>query len=60
MEKRTFWWEGNWLVERDWTDVDVDLEIARSLVGCFWEKEEEEDEARGHEDGQEVEGPLPA
>ena len=55
-----FEWCGNGVVEGDWTDVDVELKVARSLVSCFWETEEEEDETGAHEDGKEVEGPLPA
>lgn len=51
---------GDGVVEGDWTDVDVELEVSGSLVSCFWEAEEEEDETCAHEDGEEVEGPLPA
>lgn len=51
---------GDRVVEGDWTDVDVELEVAGSLVSCFWKAEEEEDETGAHEDREEVEGPLPA
>jgi len=60
MQKRTFRWKGRGIGEGYWTHIDVDLKVARTLVGCFWEEEEEEDEAGAHEDGEEVEGPLPA
>jgi hypothetical protein len=60
MQKRTFWREGRGMVEGYWTHVNVNLKVTGSLVGCFWEEEEEEDEACAHKDGKEVEGPLPA
>jgi hypothetical protein len=55
-----FGWRGSGVVERDWADVDVELKVSRSLVSCLWKEKEEEDEAGAHEDGEEVEGPLPA
>jgi hypothetical protein len=55
-----FGWCGDRVVERDWADVDVELKISGPLVGCLRKEEEEEDEAGAHEDGEEVEGPLPA
>jgi len=33
-----FGWCGDGVVEGDWADVDVELEVAGSLVGCFWEE----------------------
>ena len=60
MEERVFGRCGDGVVEGDWADVDVELEVSGSLVSCFGKEEEEEDEAGAHEDGEEVEGPLPA
>lgn len=60
MNERVSGWRGDGIVKRDRPDIDVELEVSGSLISCFGEKQEEEDEAGAHEDREEVEGPLPS
>jgi hypothetical protein len=51
---------GDGVMERDWSDIYVKLEVSGPLKSCFGKAEEEKDEADAHGYGEEVEGPLPA
>jgi hypothetical protein len=42
-------------MERDWSDIYVELEVSGPLKSCFGKAEEERDEADAHEYGEEVE-----